>query len=138
VIVITAYASEKTVFGAIRAGAAAFVLKRASNEEILKVIKNTADGNSMLDPSSVQEAVADIRRSIQEVEATIFDKLTSQEMRVLELIAQGKTNRQIAQALNLSEATANNYTSSIISKLAISNRAEAAAYAIRYRLKDYL
>ena len=80
----------------------------------------------------------EVRRSIQREEAAAFGDLTPQEMHVLALIAEGRTNREIADALFLSEGTVRNYVSSILSKLGVSNRAEAAAYAIQHHLKDYL
>jgi DNA-binding NarL/FixJ family response regulator len=75
---------------------------------------------------------------MQREEASAFDELTNQEMQVLSLIAEGSTNRHIAESLYLSEGTVRNYVSSILSKLGVSNRAEAAAYAIQHHLKDYL
>lgn len=79
-----------------------------------------------------------MRRSIQQEESAAFSDLTAQEMQVLALIAEGRTNREIAEALYLSEGTVRNYVSGILSKLEVSNRAEAAAYAIQHHLKDYL
>jgi DNA-binding NarL/FixJ family response regulator len=81
---------------------------------------------------------AEVRRAIQQEEVTAFTDLTPQEMQVLSAIVEGKTNREIATALFLSEGTVRNYVSSILSKLSVSNRAEAAAYAVRHHLKDYL
>jgi DNA-binding NarL/FixJ family response regulator len=79
-----------------------------------------------------------VRRSIQKEEAIAFQDLTSQERQVLQLIAEGKTNREIATDLFLSEGTVRNYVSSILSKLNVSNRAEAAAYAIKHHLQDHM
>jgi DNA-binding NarL/FixJ family response regulator len=79
-----------------------------------------------------------MRRALEKEEASAFAELTEQEKQVLSLIAEGKTNREIAGALYLSEGTVRNYVSSILSKLDIANRAEAAAYAIQHHLKDYL
>jgi DNA-binding NarL/FixJ family response regulator len=79
-----------------------------------------------------------MRRAIKKEEATAFDELTIQEKQVLMLITEGKTNREIADALFLSEGTVRNYVSSVLSKLGVSNRAEAAAYAIQHHLKDNL
>ena len=75
---------------------------------------------------------------MQKEEASAFRDLTAQEMQVLGLIAEGKTNREIAQVLFLSEGTVRNYVSSVLAKLDLANRAEAAAYAIQHHLKDYL
>jgi len=92
----------------------------------------------MLDPSLTQRIFSEVRRSIQKEEAAYFNDLTEKEMQVLGQISTGKTNREIAETLFLSEGTIRNYVSSILSKLAVANRAEAAAYAIEHHLKDYL
>jgi DNA-binding NarL/FixJ family response regulator len=92
----------------------------------------------MLDPSLTQRVFSEVRRSIQKEEASFFTDLTEKEMQVLGQISSGKTNREIAETLFLSEGTVRNYVSSILSKLAVANRAEAAAYAIEHHLKDYL
>ena len=80
----------------------------------------------------------EVRRAKREEEAAAFADLTTQEMLVLNLVSEGKTNREIAHELYLGEGTVRNYVSNILSKLGVSNRAEAAAYAVRHRLKNYL
>ena len=85
-----------------------------------------------------QRVFVEVRRSIQKEEAVAFADLTGQERQVLALIAAGKTNREIATRLYLSEGTVRNYVSSILSKLNVSNRAEAAAYAIKHHLGDHI
>ena len=106
--------------------------------DVIRAIESAARGEATLDPTLTQRVFDEMRRSIKQDEATAFSELTSQEMHVLALIAEGKTNREIAKALYLSEGTVRNYVSSILSKLGVSNRAEAAAYAIQHHLKDYL
>jgi DNA-binding NarL/FixJ family response regulator len=113
-------------------------LKQVGGNDLIRAIEATARGEAMLDPSLTQRVFSEIRSSIQKEEAAAFTDLTSQEMQVLSLIAEGSTNREIAGALFLSEGTVRNYVSSILSKLGVSNRAEAAAYAIQHHLKDYL
>ena len=97
-----------------------------------------ARGEATLDPSLTQKVFDEMRRSLQKDEAAVFSALTPQEMQVLALIAEGKTNREIATALFLSEGTVRNYVSSILSKLEVANRAEAAAVATQHNLKNYL
>lgn len=138
VIVLTSYAEDEMLFSAIRAGAVGYVLKQVGGGELLRAIEATARGESTLDPSLTQKVFSEVRRSIQREEAAAFADLTPQEMHVLALIAEGRTNREIADSLFLSEGTVRNYVSSILSKLGVSNRAEAAAYAIQHHLKDYL
>lgn len=138
VIMLTSYAEDEMLFADIRAGASGYVLKQVGGNELIQSIEATARGEATLDPSLTQRVFSEIRRSIQKEEAAAFGELTAQEMQVLALIAEGKTNREIANALFLSEGTVRNYVSSILAKLGVSNRAEAAAYAIQHHLKDYL
>lgn len=138
VIMLTSYAEDEMLFAAIRAGASGYVLKQVGSTDIIQAIEAAAQGEATLDPSLTQRIFAEVRRSIQKDEAATFSELTSQEMQVLALIAEGKTNREIAGTLFLSEGTIRNYVSNILSKLEVSNRAEAAAYAIQHNLKDYL
>lgn len=138
VIMLTSYAEDEMLFAAIRAGATGYVLKQVGGNDLIRAIEATARGEAMLDPSLTQRVFSEIRTSIQKEEAAAFTDLTAQEMQVLSLIAEGSTNREIASALFLSEGTVRNYVSSILSKLGVSNRAEAAAYAIQHHLKDYL
>jgi DNA-binding NarL/FixJ family response regulator len=135
---LTSYAEDEMLFAAIRAGASGYVLKQVGSNDLIQAIEAAARGEATLDPSLTQRVFAEVRRSIQKGEAATFSELTAQEMQVLALIAEGKTNREIAATLFLSEGTIRNYVSNILSKLGVSNRAEAAAYAIQHNLKDYL
>jgi DNA-binding NarL/FixJ family response regulator len=138
VVMLTSYAEDEMLFAAIRAGAAGYVLKQVGSNDLIRSIEAASRGEATLDPSLTQRVFSEIRHSIQKEEAAAFGDLTAQEMQVLALIAEGKTNREIATDLFLSEGTVRNYVSSILSKLAVSNRAEAAAYAIQHHLADYL
>ncbi len=138
IIMLTSYAEDEMLFSAIRAGAMGYVLKQVGSGDLLRAIELAARGESTLDPTLTQRVFSEVRRSIQREEAAAFGDLTPQEMHVLALIAEGHTNREIADALFLSEGTVRNYVSSILSKLGVSNRAEAAAYAIQHHLKDYI
>lgn len=138
VIMLTSFADDEMLFAAIRAGAKGYILKQVGGNDVIRSLETVARGEATLDPSLTQKVFSEMRRSIQQEEAAAFADLTSQEMQVLSLIAEGRTNREIAEALYLSEGTVRNYVSGILSKLEVSNRAEAAAYAIQHHLKDYL
>lgn len=138
VIMLTSFAEDELLFAAIRAGATGYLLKQIAGGDVIRAIEGAARGESMLDPSLTQRVFFEVRRSIQKEEAVAFQDLTSQERQVLFLIAGGRTNREIAADLFLSEGTVRNYVSSILSKLGVSNRAEAAAYAIKHHLSDHI
>lgn len=138
VVMLTSYADDDLLFAAIRAGAVGYVLKQIGGSELIQSIEAASRGEATLDPSLTQRVFDEVRRAIQNEEKAAFGDLTPQEMQVLSLIAEGKTNREIAEALFLSEGTVRNYVSSILSKLGVSNRAEAAAFAVQHHLQDYL
>lgn len=138
VVMLTSYADDELLFAAIRAGASGYVLKQIGSGELIQAVEAAARGEATLDPSLTQRVFSEVRRAIQKEEKAAFGELTAQEMQVLALIAEGKTNREIADALFLSEGTVRNYVSSILSKLEVSNRAEAAAYAVQHHLQDFL
>ncbi len=138
VIMLTSYAEDEMLFAAIRAGAAGYVLKQAGGQDLIRAIETVGHGNSLLDPALTERMFTEVRRAAREQESTAFSQLTEQERRVLALVAEGKTNREIAHELHLGEGTVRNYVSNILSKLGLANRAEAAAYATRYNLKGSL
>jgi DNA-binding NarL/FixJ family response regulator len=136
VIMLTSYAEDEMLFAAIRAGAAGYVLKQAGGQDVIRAIETVGEGKSLLDPNLTERVFAEVRRAARAQEATAFALLTEQERRVLLLVADGKTNKEIAHDLHLGEGTVRNYVSNILSKLGLANRAEAAAYATRHNLKD--
>ena len=138
VIMLTSYAEDEMLFAAIRAGAAGYVLKQAGGQDLIRAIETVGQGNSLLDPALTERMFTEVRRAAREQESTAFSQLTEQERRVLALVAEGKTNREIAKNLFLGEGTVRNYVSNILSKLGLANRAEAAAYATRHNLKGSL
>lgn len=138
VIMLTSYAEDEMLFSAIRAGAAGYVLKQIGGDDLVKAIEQVGAGEAMLDPAVTQRIFQEVRKAAREEEASAFAELTQQEMHVLQLVSEGRTNRQIAEELYLGEGTVRNYVSSILSKLSVKNRAEAAAYAVEHKLKDYL
>ena len=138
VIILTSFAEDEMLFEAIAAGAAGYVLKQIGGDDLVRAIEAVGRGEALLDPTLTQRVFARVREAARKDEAAAFTELTDQELRVLAQVAEGRTNREIAQALFLGEGTVRNYVSSILSKLHLTNRAEAAAYAVEHSLKDYI
>lgn len=138
VVILTSYAEDDMLFSAIRAGASGYVLKQIGAEGLIAAIEAACRGEALLDPAVTQRVFQEVRRAVKEEEAAAFVSLSQQEKHVLALVSEGKTNREIAEALYLGEGTVRNYVSSILSKLGVSNRAEAAAYAVAHSLKEYI
>jgi len=138
VIMLTSFAEDEMLFSAIKAGASGYVLKQINAKDLINSIESVARGEASLDPAVTQRVFQEVRKAVREEEASAFSNLSQQEKMVLKLVSEGKTNRDIAQNLFLGEGTVRNYVSSILSKLNVSNRAEAAAYAVEHNLKDYL
>lgn len=138
VIMLTSYAEDEMLFSAIRAGASGYVLKQIAGDELIRAIEAVSRGEALLDSAVTQRVFQEVRRAVKEEEASAFANLSQQERHVLLLVSEGKTNREIAKLLFLGEGTVRNYVSSILSKLGVSNRAEAAAYAVEHNLRDYL
>jgi len=138
VIMLTSYAEDEMLFSAIRAGAAGYVLKQIGGNDLVGAIEAVGRGEALLDPSLTQRVFEQVRKAQRDAEASAFAGLTNQEMQVLHLVSEGRTNREIAEALFLGEGTVRNYVSNILGKLGVSNRAEAAAYAVQHNLRDYL
>ncbi len=138
VVILTSYAEDDMLFSAIRAGASGYVLKQIGAEGLITAIEAACRGEALLDPAVTQRVFQEVRRAVKEEEAAAFANLSQQEKNVLALVSEGKTNREIAEALFLGEGTVRNYVSSILSKLGVSNRAEAAAYAVEHNLKEYI
>ena len=138
VVILTSYAEDDMLFSAIRAGASGYVLKQIGAEGLITAIEAACRGEALLDPAVTQRVFQEVRRAVKEEEAAAFANLSQQEKHVLALVSEGKTNREIAEALFLGEGTVRNYVSSILSKLGVSNRAEAAAYAVAHSLKEYI
>lgn len=138
VVILTSYAEDEMLFSAIRAGASGYVLKQIGAEGLIAAIEAACRGEALLDPAVTQRVFQEVRRSVKEEEEAAFSSLSQQEKNVLALVSEGLTNREIAEALFLGEGTVRNYVSSILSKLSVSNRAEAAAYAVGHNLKEYV
>jgi two-component system, NarL family, response regulator DevR len=138
VLMLTSYAEDELLFEAISAGAAGYVLKQGGGDELIRAINRVAQGEALLDPAVTQRVLARVRLANRQQKAAAFSELTEQELRVLGLVSEGCTNKQIAKNLFLGEGTVRNYVSSILSKLELTNRAEAAAYAVRHHLNEFL
>ncbi|MBC8252625.1 MAG: response regulator transcription factor [Ardenticatenia bacterium] len=137
VIMLTSYAEDGLLFDAIAAGAAGYVLKQIGSDDLVRAIETVSHGEALLDPGLTSRVLARVREATRKEALAAFADLTEQEIRVLSLIAEGKTNREIAEVLYLGDGTVRNYVSNILSKLGVSNRAEAAAYAVQHNLKIY-
>jgi DNA-binding NarL/FixJ family response regulator len=138
VIMLTSYAEDEMLFSAIRAGASGYILKQIGSDDLIKALEAVGRGEALLDPAVTQRVFQEVRRAVKEEEASAFAHLSQQEKHVLLLVSEGKTNREIAKNLFLGEGTVRNYVSSILSKLGVNNRAEAAAYAVEHNLREYI
>lgn len=132
VIMLTSYADDEALFASIVAGAAGYLLKQTRGQAVIDAITSVAQGRSLLDPDVTGKVLERVRRG-REDEDPAFASLTDQERKVLEHLAEGKTNRDIGEALFLSEKTVKNYVSRILDKLGLARRAQAAAYMAKRR-----
>ncbi|GBD10646.1 Transcriptional regulatory protein DevR (DosR) [bacterium HR23] len=131
VLMLTSYPDEEAVIDSIMAGASGYVLKQVRARELVDAIRRVGQGESLLDPTVTQKVLERIRAMGEQKAEAQGPALTPQEEKILALIAEGKTNREIAGELFLSEKTVKNYVSSILDKLGVARRAEAAAYYVR-------
>lgn len=138
VSMLTSFADDELLGEAIAAGAAGYALKQMGSEDLVEVIRTVGGGAAQVDPSMTNQLFDRIRRSVERERREVFAGLGDQELRILALLTEGKSNREIGQMLALSEKTARNYVSSILSKLQVTSRAEAAAYAARHHVEDFL
>lgn len=138
VIVLTTYAEDELLFAAIRAGASGYVLKRIGDNDLVHAVERVSRGENILDPALTATVFAEMRKADQSQRAAAFSELTPQELSVLSLVAHGLTNRQIAVKLYLGEGTVRNYVSSVLAKIGVSNRAEAAAYAVTHHIDEII
>jgi DNA-binding NarL/FixJ family response regulator len=128
-LMLTSYGNDPALLGAIMAGAAGYVLKETCGSDLVSAVRTVAAGGSMLDAQSTHQVMERLRERMAGVDP--LSALTDQEKRVLELIGEGLTNRQIAERMILSEKTAKNYVSAVLTKLGMQRRAQAAAFAAR-------
>ena len=128
-LMLTSFADDEALFSAILAGAAGYVLKQVRGTDLLDAIARVAAGQSLLDPTVTARVLERLR--VPQAPDDSLASLTDQERRILDLIAEGLTNRQIGERMFLAEKTVKNYVSNVLMKLGMSRRSEAAAYAAR-------
>jgi len=124
-VMLTSYADDEALFSSIMAGAAGYVLKQIRGSDLVNAIRRVAAGESLLDPKVTARVLERLRTPVTDP----LDGLTPQERRILDLITEGMTNRQIGEAMFLAEKTVKNYVSHLLAKLGVERRTEAAAYA---------
>jgi DNA-binding NarL/FixJ family response regulator len=128
-IILTSFADDEALFDAIMAGAAGYLLKQIRGTDLVDAVRRVAAGQSLLDPEVTARVLERLRTGPKEDER--LARLTDQERRILDLIAEGLTNRQIAERMFLAEKTVKNYVSNLLSKLGMERRTEAAVFAAR-------
>ena len=128
VLFLTSYADDDAVLATILAGADGFLLKDVSGDDLLRAVRKVAGGQSILDGAVTQRVLARVKTLSNSAAGKKEDALSPQEQKVLALVAEGKTNKEIANALALSEKTVGNYLSNIFQKLQVTRRAQAAVY----------
>ncbi|HAP78016.1 MAG TPA: DNA-binding response regulator [Acidimicrobiaceae bacterium] len=128
-LMLTSFSDDDALFEAIMAGAAGYVLKQIRGNDLVTAIRRVARGESLLDPTITTKVLHRLRNPSEEDER--LAKLTPQERRILDLIAEGATNRQIGAELHLAEKTVKNYVSNMLMKLGMSRRTEAAVFAVK-------
>jgi DNA-binding NarL/FixJ family response regulator len=136
VLFLTSFADDDAVLATILAGADGFLLKEVSSEELVQAVKTVASGRSILDPAVTQRVLAKVRSISPPVPHEKRDPLSRQEERVLALVAEGKTNKEIALSLNLSDKTVGHYLENIFQKLQVTRRAQAAVYFTQQQSKS--
>ena len=132
VLMLTSFADDEALFSSIMAGASGYVLKQVRSGDLVRAIRSVGAGESLLDPSVTTAVLDRLRRGKHLMKDERLARLSPQEERILTLIADGRTNREVGEQLQLAEKTVKNYVSSILSKLEVARRAEAAAYLARH------
>jgi two-component system, NarL family, response regulator DevR len=132
VLMLTSFADDEALFASIMAGASGYVLKQVHSGDLVRAIRAVGAGESLLDPAVTGPVLDRLRKGKHLMRDEKLARLSPQEERILGLVADGKTNREIGDELHLAEKTVKNYVSSILSKLEVARRAEAAAYLARH------
>lgn len=138
VIVLTSFAQDDMLFDAIAAGASGYVLKQIGSGDLVRALEAIGRGESLVDPALMQKVLQRVREATRKAEDESFADLSEQELKILALVAKGKTNKEIAEVVFLSEKTVRNYVSSILSKLHLATRSEAAGYAVEHHIQNHL
>lgn len=133
-IILTSFDDDDALAAAVLSGASAYFLKQIRSAELLSAVRQVATGTSLIDPSVARAAIERSRSKAARDERT--RDLTPQELKILHLIAEGKTNRQIGAEMYLAEKTVKNYVSNVLAKMGFSRRTQAAVYAVRHEETD--
>ena len=132
VLMLTSFADDEALFASIMAGASGYVLKQVRSDDLVRAIRSVGAGESLLDPAVTNSVLDRLRRGKHLMKDERLARLSPQEERILTLIADGRTNKEVGEELRLAAKTVKNYVSSILSKLEVARRAEAAAYLARH------
>jgi DNA-binding NarL/FixJ family response regulator len=135
VVMLTSFPDDEAVFSAIVAGASGYLLKQIRARDLVAALERVGRGESLLDPAVTEKVLARVRQIAAGETHDELAGLTSQERRILMLVAEGKTNKEIAGEIFLSDKTVKNYVSSILAKLNLERRAQAAAFVAKHRLE---
>ena len=134
IVMLTSYPDEEAVLSAIVAGASGYLLKQIRGRDLVAALESVGRGESLLDPAVTEKVLERVRKIATGGTTDELAQLTSQEQKILMLVAEGKTNKEIASDVFLSDKTVKNYVSSILSKLNLERRAQAAAFVARHRI----
>ncbi|NNF62653.1 MAG: response regulator transcription factor [Acidimicrobiia bacterium] len=134
VLMLTSFADEEALMSAIMAGASGFVLKKVNSTDLLGAIRRVGEGESLLDTTMTEQLFRRLRDG--KSEDPVLSRLTDRERSILDLVAEGKTNRQIAEEMFLAEKTVKNYVSNLLSKMGMSRRTEAATYLTKQQTRS--
>ena len=132
VLMLTTYADDEALFASIMAGAAGYVLKQVRGGELVRSIRAVGAGENLVDPAVTKSVLERLRHGKHLLRDERLARLSGHEERILTLVSEGRTNRQIGDEMHLAEKTVKNYVSRILSKLEVARRAEAAAYLVRH------
>jgi len=133
VIMLTSFSDDEALFNSIMAGAAGFVLKQIRGRDLIDAIRTVGGGKSLLDPDVTKRVLERLRKAKFDEKDPKLARLSPQEERILDMVGEGLTNREIAERIHLSDKTVKNYVSTILQKLDVARRAEAASYVARIR-----
>lgn len=136
VIMLTSFSDDEALFNSIMAGAAGFVLKQIRGHDLVEAIRKVGAGQSLLDPGVTKRVLERLRKAKFEEKDAKLARLSPQEERILDMVGEGLTNKEIAERIHLSDKTVKNYVSTILQKLEVARRAEAASYVARVRAEE--